>query len=232
MSQALTITLPQKPPPNSQKPGWTSAVAARPELIVFAGILLILNAPMLVGSCWSSMTFEKALVLEGEWWRLLTHPFVHVSWYHLLLDATAFLTLYASLLDKSFIRRSSYIIAGAAGSLIVSCTAFTRPDQSLCGLSGIAHGLMAVSALEMITQSSADSATRRVGWFSFMLCVGKAAFEAITGKMFFQFLQFGLLGEPVAISHAGGIVGSITVWMWFKTQRRSAAEPQPNRQAQ
>src|SRR5438046_3274341 len=104
MSQALTITLPQKAPRNDQKPRWTSAIAARPELIVFTGILLILNAPMLVGSCWSLMTFEKALVLEGEWWRLLTHPFVHVSWYHLLLDATGFLTLYASLLDKSVIR--------------------------------------------------------------------------------------------------------------------------------
>jgi len=217
MNPALAISPSKQSGPKNLKPNWKSELTARPELILFVCVLVILNGPALFGSSWISMTFEKKSVLQGEWWRLFTHPFIHVSWYHLLLDATAFLTLYAGLLEKNLFRRLSYAVAGAAGSLILACTSLTKPDQTLCGLSGIAHGLMAVSALEMILDASGDATTRRVGWLSLILVLGKAMFEAFTGKMFFHFLEFGLLGQPVAISHLGGIVGSVTVWFLFKT---------------
>jgi rhomboid family GlyGly-CTERM serine protease len=187
-----------------------------PELLAFALLIAIFNFPLIFGLPWFSMAFEKDAVLHGQWWRLLTHPFVHLTWYHLLLDATAFLTLYAGLLEKSLSRRLAYVIGGAVGSLSLSCLASSSPNQTLCGLSGIAHGLMAVSALEMMAGKSADKALRRLGWISFVLVVAKAAFEAATGHMFFGFLSFGLLGSPVAVSHAGGVIGGLMVLLCFK----------------
>jgi rhomboid family GlyGly-CTERM serine protease len=183
--------------------------SSRPEIFVFIALIAIFSGTTLVGACWQSMAFQRDAVAHGQWWRVLTHPFVHLTWYHLLLDATAFITLFAGLLDKSLLRRLGFVLGGAAGSLIFSCSAFTSPQQTLCGLSGIAHGLMAVSALEMT--ASNDSGLKRLGWISFGLVVVKAAFEAGTGRMFFAFLDFGLLGDPVAVSHAGGVIGSLSM---------------------
>ena len=90
---------------------------------------------------------------------------------------------------------------------------------SLCGLSGIAHGLMAISALEMIKGQPVNSAERQIGWLTFAVLLFKAAFEALTGTMFLSFLDFGLLGSPVAVSHAGGIVGSLCVSLLICSSR-------------
>jgi rhomboid family GlyGly-CTERM serine protease len=184
-------------------------LAHRPELLVFILIIALFNGPVLVGSCWRSLIFHPAAVRSGEWWRFLTHPFVHVTWYHLLLDGTAFLTLYYSLLEPTLVRRFLYVAAAAAGSLLAAW-ASPASASGLCGLSGIAHGLMAVSALELVAGHSPNSAEGRVGLVTFMVVVGKAAFEALTGRMFFAFLAFGMLGDPVAVSHAGGIIGGLT----------------------
>ena len=187
----------------------------RPELPVFTVLVITFNVSTLFGSPWQSIVFEKQAVLDGQWWRLFTHPFVHLTWYHLLLDATAFLTLYAGLLDKSLFRRLAYIVGGAAGSLLLSCLGSNSPNQTLCGLSGIAHGLMAVSALDMVANASSDARLRQIAWITFILVVAKAACEALTGRMFFSFLSFGLLGSPVAVSHAGGVIGSLVVFLFL-----------------
>lgn len=107
-------------------------------------------------------------------------------------------------------RRLSYVVAAGAGSLLVPCLASAGIlTHGLCGLSGIAHGLMAVSALEMIGQRGPGSPERHAGLVCFLLVVGKASVEALSGRMFFAFLHFGLMGEPVAVSHAGGIIGGL-----------------------
>ena len=132
------------------------ALGRRPELLVFVVLLALFNIPLLTGSCWHSMIFQPGAVQGGEWWRLFTHPFVHVTWYHLLLDGTAFLALYHSLIEASAVRRLTYVFAAGAVSLLISwVTAPGMSTSGLCGLSGIAHGLMAVSALELIASSTA-----------------------------------------------------------------------------
>jgi rhomboid family GlyGly-CTERM serine protease len=179
----------------------------KPELMFFVALILIFNVPVLFGTVWSSMVFQPEALRAGEWWRLVTHPFVHLTWYHLLLDGTAFLTLYCSLVERRIFARVGYVVAAAAGSLVASWVASPGAlTNGLCGLSGVAHGLMAISAIEML---GGEQTERRIGWICLMLVVGKAAFEATTGRMFFGFLDFGLLGSPVAVSHAGGIIGGL-----------------------
>jgi rhomboid family GlyGly-CTERM serine protease len=190
-------------------------------MAIFLGVILLLNFPVLAGRCFRSLMFEPGSVAGGQWWRVLTHPFIHVTWYHLLLDGTAFMSLYASLIEPRVFRRLIYVAAGATGSLVLSAaTAIPGSGFSLCGLSGIAHGLMAVSAIEMITSQGADAVERRIGWITLVMVVGKAAIEAVTGHMFFAFLDFGLLGSPVAVSHAGGIVGSLLAMLGFSLSSR------------
>lgn len=195
---------------------------ARPEMLLFAGFISVFSGSVFFGSPWYSMMFQPAAVKAGEWWRLLTHPFVHITWYHLLLDASAFLLLYHGLLEGKFARRLLYMVAAAAGSLLLSWLAAPAISTGgLCGLSGIAHGLMAISAVELMVAQPRGSPEWRIGVFTFAVVVSKAAFEAISGQILFGFLYFGMVGEPVTVSHAGGIVGGLFAVLLLRSAKRA-----------
>ena len=192
-------------------------------MLLFGALLAVCNWPVLIGSACGSLVFRPAAVEAGEWWRLFTHPWVHVTWYHLLLDGVAFLMLYESLAERSLSRRLTYVFAAGAGGLLISWWAAPAiGSHGLCGLSGIAHGLMAVSAIEMMAGHSLRSPPARFGRFTFLLVVGKAMVEAISGRMFFTFLHFGLMGDPVAVAHAGGVLGGLLAMLWLGRRSRPA----------
>ena len=188
------------------------------ELWFFAGLILLLNLPLLNGSWASAFAFHPGLVRQGEWWRVLTFSFVHVSVYHLALDATAFFLLYSGLREQRRFNRMAFVVASALGSLLVSL--FAAPmiySVGLCGLSGVAHGLMVVSALEMM-QTKDDKKIFWAGTISFLFVITKAAWEAITGQVVFSQLHFGNLGTPIAVCHAGGIFGVLVLWFFRRRE--------------
>ncbi len=196
-------------------------IRSHPEILIFSGLLLLLNFTLLGGRPCRSLMFAPGAVAQGEWWRVLTHPFVHVTWYHLLLDGSAFFLLYPSLLEPRLLKRLAYVCGAVGGSLVLSWVS-PASSSGLCGLSGIAHGLMAISALEMISASAPRSPERRIGVASLSFLVAKAGFEAITGRMFFAFLDFGMLGHPVAVAHAGGIMGALVIFGLLKFKSAAA----------
>ena len=63
--------------------------------------------------------------------------------------------------------------------------------------------------------------TLRLGWLCLAIVTGKAAWEAVTGQVFFTWLHFGLLGTPVAVCHLGGVVGGVIAW----SARRRTCDP-------
>jgi len=199
----------------------TSTKSVRWDLIVFGVVVFLLNWTLLFGHEQTTFVFVPALVRNGEWWRLLTHPFVHVSFYHLLLDASAFFLVYSGLEEKSWATRVAYVVASATGSLMISLLRSSQiASVGMCGLSGIAHGLLAISALEMMR--SKDKMIMRAGWITFAIIIAKSAIEAITGSVVFDFLHFGNIGTPIAVGHAGGVLGALTLAM-FRSKTLSAS---------
>ena len=179
------------------------------ELTAFIVALLAANFMLLLGRVCEPLIFFPSQLTAGEWWRTITFPFVHVSGYHLLLDAGAFLFLYHGLQETSPRRRLLYVAACAAGSLGASLIS-SPLTNGLCGLSGIAHGLMAISALEIMR--SDDRTLRNAGIICFLIVTLKSLYEGFTGQIAFNFLHFGSIGNAVAICHAGGILGGITCY--------------------
>jgi len=111
------------------------------ELCTLAAIIVLLNLPLLHGACAVDMIFLPDRVAAGEWWRVFTHWFVHVSWYHLLLDAAAFLMLYQGLAGRSAFERMGYVLACGAGSLLASLwSAPIVQTHGLCGPPGSLTG--------------------------------------------------------------------------------------------
>ena len=186
-----------------------------PETGLFLLALFALNCHLLLPA--DPLYFQADKVAGGEWWRIFTFPFVHISLFHLALDAGAFLLLYNSLEEKRWSRRIFYVgVCGAASLLLTLVTTTQIHTLGLCGLSGIAHGLMAVSALEMIRSKSLDRSRIVAGWAMLVVVIGKSIFEAVTGHVMFEWLYFGLIGTPLVYTHLGGVLGGILGFFGMK----------------
>ncbi len=186
------------------------------ELTAFIVALIAANFMLLLGRVCEPLIFFPAQLAAGEWWRTITFPFVHVSGYHLLLDAGAFLFLSHGLQETSTRRRLLYVVTCAAGSLGVSLIS-SPLTNGLCGLSGIAHGMMAISALEIMR--SDERTLRNAGIICFIIVTLKSLYEAFTGQIAFNFLHFGSIGNAVAICHAGGILGGVACYAILNGRR-------------
>jgi rhomboid family GlyGly-CTERM serine protease len=169
-------------------------------------LLIIVNFPLAWGEVRSSLVFLPDAVGHGQWWRVFTFPLVHLSWYHFLLDAGGFLLLFGCLEEKQWLAKALYTVGAGTGSLLLALAMDPAiATQGLSGLSGIAHGLMAVSALEMLRHED----QRKWGWISLFTVVGKSAYELWTGHVLFEFIHMGMCGQPLAACHAGGVLGAL-----------------------
>ena len=183
------------------------------DMIFLLVMIVFCNFHILTGSSCRTLIFNFDKVAQGEVYRVMTHPFVHLSWYHFLLDAGAFILLYTGLNEKRGSRK--LLTVGICGSSGLLAPLIFAPDiytQGLCGLSGIAHGLMAYSGLEMMQ----DRRTVKTGIACLTIVVAKSIYEAVTGTVFFSFLLFGLCGIPIAVCHLGGVLGGIISFVIFQ----------------
>ena len=191
------------------------------ELAALALLIAVLNLPLLTGAFSTQFIFHPDAVGAGEWLRLFTHPFVHVSRYHLALDSLAFFLAYTELKQWSFRQRVTVMVLAGAGSLLVALAASPLiTTHGLCGLSGIAHGLTAVVSLEMLRRSS-DSASQWAGLLCFLCVTGKSLLELATGNVLFASWHPGWLGTPIAACHAGGVLGAALAWLIFQRKATS-----------
>lgn len=186
-----------------------------PDLAVILALIAFLNRHLIGLGTGVPAVFTPGAAMSGEWWRLATHPFVHVSWYHLTLDAGGFLLLYTGLAETR-IRTKAMICAVCAATSLAAAMLFSPALETvgLCGLSGIAHGLMAFQGIELMR----DSRDRRVGLASLLIVSGKGFYELLTGRVLFDFLHFGMYGTPLAACHfggvAGGVLAGVALWVW------------------
>ena len=196
----------------------------RLEMGCFVFLLVLVNLPLVSGGYTAPFAFHPGLVRHGEWWRVVTHPLAHVTWYHLLLDAVAFLLAYAELGSRRGFERLGFVVAAGTGSLLVAWAASPLVATiGLCGLSGIAHGLTAVVGLEMLRKER-DPWLRSAGLLCFVAVVAKCLVEAVTGSIAFASWHLGSLGTPIAVSHAGGVLGAL-VALWLLDTAPNSREP-------
>ena len=190
----------------------TTHITKHWSIWAWAVVLLAVNFPLLWGEIRSGMVFFPEAVHNGQWWRLVAFPLVHLSWYHFLLDAGGFLLLFSCLKEKRGAAKLFYILGAGGGTLLLSLAMDPAvSQQGLSGLSGIAHGLMAVSAVEMLRSRT----QRSWGCVSLAIVALKSAYELWSGHVVFEFLHMGLCGQPIAASHAGGVIGGLMAYALF-----------------
>jgi len=186
----------------------------QPEIRFWLALLTLINLGLLLGNTPAlNLGYDPAAVANGEWWRIFSWPFVHISRYHLLIDGAAFLLLYTGLEEPRSGWRIVMVFCAAAGSLLLPLAIAPQIQQlGLCGLSGVAHGLAAISALEMLRHKS----QQRLGSTLLIVLLLKIAWELWTGSAFLQGFHLGEIGQPIVSTHAGGAIGAILGYILTK----------------
>lgn len=187
------------------------------ELAVFVLLLLVFN---FAGISPAASALSPSALREGELWRLLTYPWAHISLYHLVLDAAAFLCLY-DMLRSNTSTRLLHLLSCVLFSGLVPVLLDPRLENiGLRGLSGVAHGLMVVTSLEAL--SSEAGSERAFGIVVLGGVIAKCAMELFTGTVLFASYHLGDVGIPVPTCHLGGALGGAFSYGWATFLRERA----------
>ena len=149
--------------------------------------------------------FDRQLILDGQWWRLLTAHFTHSGWWHFYLNMAGLLMV---ALFFSAYRSSSYWV-GVIVLLSLLISLGLMLDQQLdryVGFSGVLHGLFIIGGYYEY---------RRYKWSGLILLLllaGKLLWEQLFGAL--PGSESMLQGQVAINAHLyGGLVGVLLcVW--------------------
>lgn len=135
------------------------------------------------------------LVVQGEWWRLLTAIFLHVSLVHIMFNSLA-LYIFGGLVESALGRLrflAVYMVTGFAGSAV--SFAFGNPAVAAAGASGAIFGLLGAWLVFNLRRRSLSLARSNVQGALMLIGIN-------------LFLGFALPGID-NLAHIGGLIAGI-----------------------
>ncbi len=167
-------------------------------------------------------SYQRAAVISGEIWRLITAHFIHLGWSHLVLNMVVFVAFWW-LFDTTF-KPLNWLI------LILSCSVgislgFVLLDNDLLryvGFSGVLHGLFIAAALQLLLDHSRYNVPP-FRWEALLIVIGifaKIGYEQFMGPV--PMTQKASGGDVIVSSHLFGTImgcGSVAL---FQLMRKSA----------
>lgn len=119
----------------------------RTTLIFFTGIALAAFAVSLAPPLAPLLRYERAAVLAGEVWRLLSAHLTHLSWLHLLANLAA-LALLVLILGRHARARTWLAVTLVSAFGVGAGLLWLSPEvEWYVGLSGVLHGLFIYGAV-------------------------------------------------------------------------------------
>lgn len=162
-----------------------------------------------------ALAYERAGVLAGEWWRLVSGHLVHLGWSHLWLNLAG-LGLVWYLVGNRYTGVQWLIVAGT--SLASMDAGFWFLDPWLdwyVGLSGLLHGLLAGGLVAALRERDREAAVIAA------FVVAKLAWEQVAGPVPGSESTAG--GAVIVDAHffgaAGGLVGALAAGVTVRRPR-------------
>jgi rhomboid family GlyGly-CTERM serine protease len=183
-----------------------------------ASLLFALPAAF-AGLAPAACLYDRIVILQGEWWRLLTGHWVHFSTSHLWWNLTVLLTAgtWLERLRPGLLVPYALVGAPVAG---LGLLAFAPGMGVYGGLSGLATGVVALLALVQLRTQR----TERVWWLAVLaLTAGKVALDAFAPTPLFS--RFG--SDPVQVSALAHVLGALLALPVFHLHRRHARPALP-----
>lgn len=156
--------------------------------------------------------YDRAAVLAGEYWRLVTGHLVHLGWSHLWLNVAALIVL-GSLFGDT-LRRRDWVASGLAAAAAIDVGLFLLEPTIgwYVGLSGVLHGFMAAGAARLVIQGDVFGTVLALG------LVGKLVYEQVAGPLPFTASSTG--GPVVVAAHLFGAIGGVVATLGLEIERR------------
>jgi rhomboid family GlyGly-CTERM serine protease len=178
----------------------------------FPVITLSALLPAFICASWpeaaSVLIYQRDAIVAGEWWRIITGNWVHLSANHFAYDVMVF-ALAGSLIELRGHRGFGWFCV--LSPALIGLTVFlAEPGLELFGgLSGMATGAIVLLCLNGLGE--------RNTWSLICSCVLvavvlKTIFEFATGQMAFVHSGSTLL-KPIPISHLAGALAAALVFM-------------------
>jgi len=180
-----------------------------PAVLSVFCLLLTLAGPGLT----QILRYDRAAVAAGEWWRLLSGNFVHLGYWHLLLNVLSLALLVLLCPERlsplEWVRR--LVVIGVGMSL---CLYFLKPSlPTYVGLSGLIYGLFVLG----LGRQALGRDEIAIACLVFL--AARITWELVMGAPDSETELIG--GGVVAESHLYGICSALAyalaVYLWNKT---------------
>ncbi len=184
---------------------WTLAITAA---LIVLNLGLLSSAPSALSTLVSWLEYDRAAILAGQVWRVMTGNLVHWSVEHFLLDVGAFL-LVGCLYEKTVGRSYPWVLLFSGLAVGASSLIFLPEMATYRGLSGVDSGqFAAVLCLEL---GLALHCHRNWSYLipAAAIFITKLVYESMTGQMFFGTESLGNIGQPVPLAHVVGAISAV-----------------------
>ncbi len=183
-------------------------------------MLLLLLTELLgdAGRAW--LSFDRDAIANGQWWRFVTGNFVHLGWYHWLLNELGLLVLVLLcpqvLPWRIWLRRLFCLSLGMTLGLYL----FVPELRNYVGLSGVIHGLFVLGLMPQVLKRDLIA----LGCLAYLL--GKIGWELVAGAPVSDEAAIG--GRVAVESHLFGVLAAFAYGMLFRSfTGREARRPAP-----
>ncbi len=167
--------------------------------LLLSALIVILALPG--DSTQALLRYERAAILDGQWWRLLSAHLLHLGGSHLLMNLAG-LWLIWLLLGSSLSPRSWLILLFADALITALALLILNPQLGwYVGLSGILHGLLVAGAIADIR------AGRRGTWLLLGAVAFKLGWEQLAGPLPGSEASAG--GAVIVDAHLYGALGGL-----------------------
>ena len=201
------------------RPGMITAASLQSSVRA-ACVPLALAASMLVFEALgeparNALSLDRGQLEAGQWWRLVSGHFVHLGWYHLMLNLLGLAALVVlcpqPLRVREWLRRLLFLSVFTSVALYVAAPAV----DDYVGLSGVLHGLFLLGLLPMARRGD------RIAIACLVYLAGKLAWEQIMGTPLSDEQAIG--GHVVTLAHLFGTLAALVYGFAFGTFRRGVS---------
>ncbi|MDD1782421.1 rhombosortase [Enterovibrio sp. ZSDZ35] len=151
------------------------------------------------------LVWERADILSGQWWRIVTGNLIHTNLAHIAMNLAALAAL--TFLHRQYYQMRSMVIMVWCMMVVIGLVMFLSPFDWYAGLSGVLHGLFVWGVVRDIQYKVP------LGWPLLVGGFAKMSYEAYSGgdSVTAQMIEAGVAYQA---HWAGAIVGLLFALLW------------------